>query len=241
MLRLFPQHSTIDVGEVYDGLDLATLAPATRPYVIVNMVATADGQARVGGDTAELGNATDMKLFAKLREQVDCVIAGTQTIGIENYNAPARTEAVRARRAAAELAPRPYFATITRSGVLPIAAPLFQDEGIEVIVFSDAELAIGDAKATIHQVRETDPAAMLERLRSEFGIRSVLLEGGPRINTAFFAAGLIDELFLTLVPVLTGAGTPFPIIAGALPARLPLKLLSTLFDEDHLFLRYQVD
>ncbi|HEV7918260.1 MAG TPA: dihydrofolate reductase family protein [Solirubrobacterales bacterium] len=242
MLRLFPDCAEITVDEAYQRLDLPPegKAPDGRPYMIVNMVETVDGQARIGDNTDELGNETDQKLFIKLREQVDCVMAGTRTIALEHYKGPASKQETREKRERRGLRPRPLFATVTRSGVLPVVEPVFQDPGIEIVVFSEAELALGDAKAKITQVREHDPARMLDVLHDEFGVRTLLLEGGPNLNTPFFANRLVDELFLTVAPVLTGSGTSFPIIAGLLPEHLPLKVISLMFDEDHLFLRYRV-
>jgi riboflavin biosynthesis pyrimidine reductase len=245
MLRLYPipesEQRTVSPDDAYGQLDLQSRAGDDRPYLIVNMVSTVDGQARIDNDTSELGNETDMKLFVKLREQVDCVIAGTRTVGIEQYKGPASQQETRERRQRRGLRPRPLFATATRSGKLPINSPVFQDPDIEIVVFSEAELATESARAQIIQVKTTDPREMLAALRSQFDIRTVLLEGGPHINTPFFANELVDELFLTLAPLLTGAEGPFSIIAGSLPRRQELHLISALLDEEHLFLRYRVD
>lgn len=240
MLKLFPDHGELAAADAYDDLEFGEPAPGQRPYLVVNMIATADGQARAGDGTAALGNATDLALLVKLREQVDCVMAGTGTIEIEHLKGPASRPETRELRRRRGLRPRPLFATVTRSGTLPMAAPLFQDAGLEVVVFSAAELSLEGASAAVTQVRESDSAAMLSVLRERFGVRSVLLEGGPQLNRQFFAAGLVDELFLTIAPLLTGADQPFPIIRGGLPRDLPLTLVSVLLDEEHLFLRYRV-
>ena len=230
----------VEPGDAYAELALAA-APLDRPYVIVNMVATADGQARVDGDTSSLGNDADMALFLQLREQVDCVMAGTATIAAEQYKGPASKPAVRERRERRGLRERPLFATVTRSGVLPLEAPVFGDAEIDIAVFSEAETGAGAAAANVTTVATLDPREILSVLRERFGVRTLLLEGGPRINAAFFAAGLVDELFLTLAPVLTGSSEPFPIIAGVLPQRQQLHLVSVLTDDEHLYLRYRVD
>jgi riboflavin biosynthesis pyrimidine reductase len=244
LTRIFPPTSdapSVGSRAAYAELDFTAGAPADRPYVIVNMVATADGQGRIGKNTAELGDDGDADLFATLRERVDCVMAGVGTIGAENYNAPARTPDVQERRAAAGLASRPLVATITRSGELPVGAPLFADAGIRIAVASDAELPTDEVAAQIDLVPTTDPAAFLSALRHDYGVRSLLLEGGPHLNTPFFAGELIDELFLTVAPVLTGNGDPFPIIAGPLPGKQKLHLMGALTGDEHLFLRYRVD
>lgn len=245
MLRLFPDPGEIAVDRAYDDLRLGEAPSADRPYVIVNMVVTADGQARIGRDTSRLGNETDQRLFVKLREQVDCVMAGPRTVEIEHYKGPATKPETRMARERRGLRPRPLFATATRSGRLPWSAPLFSDPDIEVVVFSEAELRperpSAEPGASVTQVHEVDPAGILRVLRERYAVRSLLLEGGPHINAAFFAGGLVDELFLTVAPLLTGSDPPFPIIAGALPDELPLEIVSVLADQDHhLFLRYRV-
>ena len=59
----------------------------------------------------------------------------------------------------------------------------------------------------------------LARLREDHGVRSVLCEGGPTLNTHLLAAGLVDELFLSVDPVLVGGEDALTIVAGRPPAR----------------------
>lgn len=242
--RIYPPEAdapTVDARRAYAELDFNESAPPVRPYVVVNMVSTVDGQGRIGKDTEELGGPADAAMFATLRERVDCVMAGARTIGVEEYNAPARGADVQQRRHEAGLADRPIVTTVTRAGSLPLEAPLFSDPGLRVVVFTGEEIDLTGVAAQVDQVPETDPAAMLRVLREKYGVRSLLLEGGPHINTPFFADELVDELFLTIDPVLTGSAVPFPIIAGALPVRQQLHLISALAGDEHLFLRYRVD
>ena len=245
MLRLYPLpadlQTAVDASDAYADLRLGERAPADRPYLLVNMVVTADGQGRIGDNTAELGNQADFELFIALREQVDCVMAGPRTIDLERYKGPAAKAETRAAREERGLRARPLFATISRSGRLPVSAPVFQDPDIEIAVFSEADLVLGDVKAQVTQVPTHEPHAVMRELRERFGVRTVLLEGGPHVNLPFFAAELVDELFLTVAPLLTGSGDPFPIIAGLLPERQQLHVVGALLDEDHLFLRYRVD
>jgi riboflavin biosynthesis pyrimidine reductase len=231
--KIYPPGSEVpelDARAAYAELEFSSLAQPDRPFTIVNMVATADGQGRIGDDTSSLGDSADAALFATLRERVDCVMAGTGTIEAESYNAPARSAEVQQRRADAGLAPRPLFATITRSGKLPLDAPLFADSELEIVAFGGP-----DGPDVV------EPAEVLRVLREDFGVRSLLLEGGPHLNTEFFAAELVDELFLTIAPTLAGGAEPFPIIAGELPAPQRLHLISALAGDEHLFLRYRVD
>ena len=209
--------------------------------MIVNMVATADGQGRIGKNTDELGGDADADLFATLRERVDCVMAGIGTIAAESYNAPATKPEVQERRTAAGLSARPLVSTITRSGELPTAAPLFSDSGLRIAVFSEQELELDGVAAQVDRIHTVSLPEVLRALRHDYGVRSLLLEGGPHLNTPFFTGELVDELFLTVAPVLIGNDDPFPIIAGPLPRNQKLHLISAFAGDEHLFLRYWVD
>ncbi len=89
-----------------------------------------------------------------------------------------------------------------------------------------------------------DPAALLDALGREYRVRVALHEGGPHLLAAFLAAGVVDELFLTLAPQLAGraAGADRPgLLEGHAfePGAAPWgRLLSVKRAADHLFLRY---
>jgi len=82
-----------------------------------------------------------------------------------------------------------------------------------------------------------DLPALLRSLRED-GVRALLCEGGPRLHGSLQAAGLVDELFLTIAPKLIGAGGP-SILEGALVDPLGLELAWLLEDEGELFARYR--
>lgn len=239
MISLFPETGASG-RDAYDALVLQSRRGDSSPYVGVNMVSTVDGQARLGINTDTLGDANDRALFLALRGRVDCVIAGSSTISAEQYKGPVPTPELQHRRVDAGLRPRPIFATITRSGKIDKSIPLFADSEIEVVVFSEADVSFDDCAATVHVERVTDARAVLLVLASKYAVGSVLLEGGPTLNGAFFADDLVDELFLTVAPVLAGGPERFPILQGTLPAAAELALVSALLGDDHLYLRYRV-
>ena len=208
------------------------------------MVATADGQGRIGDNTAELGGAGDAASL--------CDAARTRRLRDGRHRHDRRRELQRAgrerprcrqRRDAAGLAPRPLFATITRSGRAADGGADLRRRGLQVVVFSEAELELSSvARARSTQIATTDPGGdSAARSATSTACARVLLEGGPHINTPFFARELVDELFLTIAPMLIGGADPFPIIAGPLPGPQQLHLISALSGDEHLFLRYRVD
>jgi riboflavin biosynthesis pyrimidine reductase len=86
-----------------------------------------------------------------------------------------------------------------------------------------------------------DLRPLLERLRSEYGVRSVLCEGGPTLNASLLPYGLVDELFLTISPSLAGGADALTIVAGApLPELAELELVWALEEGSELYLRYRI-
>ena len=160
------------------------------------MVATVDGRASFSGRTKELSSAADRELFHALREQVDAVMAGTATIGIERYGPLVRDEARRERRVRRGLSPVPLAVTASRSLQLPVEAPLFSDPDSRIVVLAGAvgEPPEAAAEVIIERVpgpdgRTLDFLAGVERLRERHGVRTLLLEGGPTLLGAMLEAG----------------------------------------------------
>ena len=83
-----------------------------------------------------------------------------------------------------------------------------------------------------------DLPALLRSLREE-GVRALLCEGGPTLHGSLQAAGLVDELFLTVAPKLAGGGVPPRILEGELDDVVPLELAWLLEEDGELFARYR--
>src|SRR2546430_4363186 len=113
--RLDPEPGDVSPLEAAQSLRPAERAPADRPYVLANMVSSADGRATLDGRSAGLSNEADRELFHALREQVDAVLVGTGTLRTERYGPFVRDPERRARRETAGLAPDPLGCVGTRS------------------------------------------------------------------------------------------------------------------------------
>jgi 5-amino-6-(5-phosphoribosylamino)uracil reductase len=243
--QLVPESTAVELGELLSSLTLAAAAPPDRPYTIVNFISSVDGRATFHGRSGPLGDDGDKEMFHGLREQVDAVMAGIGTLRTERYgrilNKPERRE----RRVARGLSPEPIACIVTRSGDIPTDIPMLQEPEQRVVIFAPESFQRPVASAQLDVVA-LDPAELtltsaLRRLRSDFGVESLLCEGGPTMFGALLTEAIADELFLTLAPKLAGGGTGPTITAGAeLPDAAELELRWLLERNRSLFLRYSV-
>jgi len=212
--------------------DLAARAPEGRPYVVFNFVTTLDGRAAIDGTTRSLGDDADLEMLLSLRVVADAVLVGPGTIRAEGYGRLIGPE----RRAEP-----PPVVLISRRFDIPWEAGLFAAADQPVIVYGPADAAEPpDVAAPVEVVRlaQCTPAAALADLR-ERGIRALLSEGGPTLFRGFLADGLVDELFLTVSPLITGDEAETGLVSGGrLPELASFALSTVLRAGDELFLRY---
>jgi len=237
--RLYPDTGLLTASEVAAGVRDAE-PPPDRPYLALNMVATADGRITIGGRSGPIGNAADQDLFHALRTRVDAVMVGAGTLRAENYGRLVRKPERREARERAGLALDPLAVIVSGRLDLPDDLPLLHAPEQEILVatFSDRELA-GDAR--IEYLRFdghwVDMPRLARSLRDR-GIRSVLCEGGPILNGELLSYGLVDELFHCLAPKLAGEPDAPTMVSGVLHQTLEMDLVSLMESESHLFMRY---
>jgi riboflavin biosynthesis pyrimidine reductase len=247
--RIHPEHGLLTPEEATGGLRLGDLAPPARPYVVLNMIASADGAASVYGRTRALGDRMDRAIFHGLRTQVDCVMVGAGTARIERYGRMVRDAANRDRRRDEGLALEPLTCIVSASLGIPADLPLLGESEARVVVMTASDGELPPARATVEYLRSGSGdhsrrpalAPLVGRLRSEHGVRSVLCEGGPTLNAALLAEGLVDELFLTVSPKLVAGSPQITIVAGEpAPQPVELALITCLESESALYLRYRL-
>jgi 5-amino-6-(5-phosphoribosylamino)uracil reductase len=259
--RLLPPGVPVLVGRVVEELRLAELARrmspiATRngrrrPYLVLNMVSTADGRATVEGRSGPIGNLADRALFHGLRTAVDAVMAGAGTIRVERYRRPVREQPARQARRERGLAEEPWACVVSGRLDLPPDIPLLGDPAARVVILTSSAASLpqtpgGGQVEYVRCARDglLDLSGGMAELYERFGIATVLCEGGPHTNSQLLAEGLVDELFLSLAPKLAGGDVTdeaLRILAGpAIDPPLELELVSAFEHESHLFLRYRL-
>jgi riboflavin biosynthesis pyrimidine reductase len=218
-----------------------------RCWVRGNMIASADGGATIAGRSGGLGAAGDRALFHQMRQAADVLLVGASTVRAEDYSGAQLSAAARQDRRARGQSEVPPVAVLTRSADLDRDAKLFRRTEVPPIILTSARTAkaarerfggLADVvDASRSEPDSVDPATALDILAGR-GLLRVLTEGGPSVLGLFTAADLLDELCVTVAPVLVG-GEAARIVAGAGQIRTPLRRSHVLADDDgYLYCRY---
>lgn len=229
-------------------VDAYAVADRSVRHLRVNFASTVDGAVEVAGFSAGLfptpaDRSADLAVFGLLRMMCDGLLVGAGTLRHEGYRAVRLDEPRRAWRRAHGLAEYPTLVVVSDALDLAPSQPALAGAPVRPVVLTHAA-APADRRAALEPVadvlaagdRQVDLAAGLARLAGR-GIRQVLCEGGPHLFGSLAAADLVDEVCLTVSPLLAGPGAG-RIIAG--PARPPgqLALRQVLTAADTLLLRY---
>ena len=237
----------ITLAEQFAELDLVGDPPADRPYMVINFAATVDGRATIEGraradrQRSRHGGA-DAAALARRRGD---------DRGRDDARRALRPRDPRSRPAreagAVGLPHDPLAVIVSRTLDLPWDAGLFTEGPGRVLIFTTSKQDPPEVATSTRVVRQdgdgVDLAAAMAHLRGERGIRGLVCEGGPHIHAELVGAGLLDELFLTIAPKLSGgAGPGHP---GRHPRGIPeaitdLELAWLLEAEGELFARYRL-
>jgi riboflavin biosynthesis pyrimidine reductase len=244
--RLLPLPGRDDLGQ--EDLDEAYAPPLPAPgtaHLRANFISSLDGAAEVDGRSAALGGPGDRRVFSTLRWLSDVVLVGAGTARAENYGPAKVPPGRRELRVATGFAPVPPIAVISGSLDLDPRARLFGAE-VRPLVLTKAN-APADRAAALREVAEVvvcgDDSVDLERALGALaarGLSRILTEGGPLLHSQFASAGLLDELCLTVAPVLGGPGHLGIVAGGAWAAIRNLELGHALEEDGSLFLRYRI-
>jgi 2,5-diamino-6-(ribosylamino)-4(3H)-pyrimidinone 5'-phosphate reductase len=248
-LRLYPLPAReISSGAIYEDIELPPRkrCDPSRPYVIVNVVASVDGKTTIEGKAARIGSEVDRRTMRTLRSRVDAVMIGANTL---------RAEKLSLGLDELSAGHQPIAVIITKTGDVPLETNLITGERQEVLVV----VAQTTPESSMDRLRErgsvlrvaasptggVDIKEALEALKVERGVELVLVEGGPRLIYSLVSQSVADELFLTLSPKLIGGeGSDASTIldGGEFPQpRIPgLLLVSVHLFNDELYLRYRL-
>ncbi|TDU91846.1 riboflavin-specific deaminase-like protein [Kribbella voronezhensis] len=215
------------------------------PHLRCNFVTSLDGAVEIDGQSKSLTNPEDSELFGKLRMLSDVVLAGAGTVRIEGYNGLRLGSDRRAWRKANGLAENPTLAIVSSRLDLDPINKVFADAPVRPLVITHAAApperveALGEvAEVLVCGEAEVDLQAVVSTL-AERGLPQILCEGGPHLLGALTEADLVDEMDLSLSPLLVGPGAG-RITAGAVDTVARRFVLRSVLgaDDGSLFLRY---
>jgi riboflavin biosynthesis pyrimidine reductase len=220
------------------------------PWVGFNFVSSIDGAATVAGRSGQLGNAADQHIFSLLRRHADVILVGAQTVRAEGYGGPLLSAEARQWRRANGLAAHPPLAIVSGTLNLDPGHEVFALAPVRPLLITTAA-APAERRAALETVADIITAGTdtldVDLLIAELagrGLNSIHSEGGPTLLGTFQAADRVDELCLTLSPLLVGgtAKRIADVLPGARAAGLveprDMTLAHILRAGSMLFLRY---
>ncbi len=216
-------------------------------WVRGNMIASLDGAATDDGTAGGLAGPGDRALFSFMRHQADVILVGAGTVRIENYSGAQFSPTQRQARQGRGQAEVPPIAVVTNSGELDHDAKLFTRTEVPPLILTSA-IAVADTRSRLGSVAEiidasgphpdrVDDATILKIL-AEHKLFRVLTEGGPMLLSTLIENGLLDELCVTVAPILVG-GAARRIAAGSGQVHIPMRRSHVLTDDHgYLYTRY---
>jgi riboflavin biosynthesis pyrimidine reductase len=243
--RIFPD----PVTDASDEQLLQWYADVPRPenWVRFNFVSSLDGAATLEGRSGGLGNAVDQHVFQLLRRLADVILVGAGTVRAEGYGGDLLGAEARQWRASHGRSEHPAVAIVSGSLDLDPHSAFFSEAPVRPLVFTSAgadparrkELAaVADV---VEAGRERVEPAGIVRALAERGLLQIHCEGGPTLLGSFEAAGLVDELCLTVSPLLVGGTGTRIARSGGGHRPQQLRLVHVLESESMLLLRYAMD
>lgn len=245
MYRILPAPPVdIDPDEAY----AAARAPVgTRPWVMVNMIHSADGATAVDGVSGPLGSAGDKDIFGAIRMIPDVILVGAGTAIAEDYAPTSTSVSTRSRRLANGAWPTARIAVVSNSLSFDLDAKLFVSGAVRPIVIT-SEQSNSDRRGQVESLADVivagdtrvDLDLGLQRL-ADMDARVVLCEGGPTLNGQLLAADLVDEVCVTVAPLIVGRQSRRIVSGPALDPSARMTLNHVLTEDHYLFLRYVVE
>lgn len=192
-----------------------------RPFVAVNIAITADG--KIAPDTRRFrpfGSARDQEMMMELRSRADAVMAGAGTVGAGKVTMGPGGKKYQQLRLENGLAEYNLRVVVSRTASLSPRAHLFSKRFSPILLLTTEAAPAGRLKALGEAVddlfispgAELDLGAALKWLRTKWGVKRLLCEGGGELNAPMFRGGFVDELYLTICPVIFG-GRRAPTLA----------------------------
>ncbi|GAA1951339.1 dihydrofolate reductase family protein [Microbacterium deminutum] len=225
---------SVEIGA--DGTDAwmsARYRPPGERFVRLNLITTITGATSGGDGTSEtITSRTDRFVLGAIRRSADVVVVGAETVRVEGYLLPKTAR----------------LAVVTTSGDLGVdkLSAAGRDDRPPALVLcpknraDEVRHALGDAPAEVVPVPSDGdrlrPETLIAVLRAK-GLGRVVCEGGPALASQFVDSGVVDEICVTVSPVLEPARHPFVTLSGRLESTVAGMLVD---DAGFSYLRLRI-
>src|SRR5438045_501917 len=222
-----------------------------RPFVAVTFAMTVDGKVTTKHyASVEFASREDKAHLIRRRGLGDAVLVGHGTIENDNVRLGIPREDLRKERITRGQSPYPIRVIVSNKGRINPRLKIFQTDFAPIIIFSTTRMPLKtrkqlQEKATLYlsQARRVDLRWMLQELRYGYKVKYVACEGGPALFRSLLEQGLVDQLNLTIAPLLFG-GKKAPTLTGVSSDFLPRSVRCSLKEMkvvgDECFLTYRV-
>lgn len=240
MKQLFPATTdNIDPLVAYE------LPDENKNHLRINMVSSIDGQVVVDGKSKPLSSDDDRQVFHALRALSDVVLVGAGTMRIENYGPVVMSENTQTHRRSHGRAEIPPIAVVTRSGMFDVDSSFFQKAQSQPIILTTDHGARNASSVNEYAdviscgEKEVDLKVAVDELNKR-GLMHILCEGGPSLNADLLHAGVVDELCLTIAPVVVAKPSKTIFDDADLDSPARMEFTHVLQYGDDVFLRIKV-
>lgn len=220
----------------------------SRPWVQANFVSSADGAVAVSERSEGLSHPADKRIFALGRDLADVVLVGAGTVKAERYRGARSSQPRVERRRGLGLSDVPPIAVVSGRCTISPEDPVIADTVVPPIIVTTSTasperrtaLAEAGAEVVVAGEHAVDLPATLAVL-AERGLLRINCEGGPHLFASLVAEDLVDQLCLTVAPLLAGAGADRIVAGRASPVPRRMRLASVLHEDGFTMLRYRRD
>jgi riboflavin-specific deaminase-like protein len=223
------------------------------PFVYLNVAMTADGKlAPANRQFVSFGSKRDRELLLELRTRADAVMSGARTVDASPVTlgpGPAKYRRLRLQRGRPEYNLR---VIVSGSGTINPGAEVFKHRFSPIIILTTrragknrlAKLRDLADEVKICGEREIDFIEALRWLRKKWQVTRLLCEGGGEVNGALFREGLVQEVYVTVCPLILGGRTAPTLADGhgveVLAKATQLELKSAKRADGEMYLIYEV-
>jgi 2,5-diamino-6-hydroxy-4-(5-phosphoribosylamino)pyrimidine 1'-reductase len=223
-------------------------SPYKRPFIILSAASSLDGYISTINSDSKLSNSKDWNRVHKLRAESDAIMVGSGTIRTDDSKLT-----IDKRYFSKRLEKNPIRIVVSSKCNIPLNSRIITYRPDIPTLIATTSQCSKERKKKLErsgcQVIEcgdgplTDLPQLLHKLKTEFSINNLMLEGGSRLNGEMISQELIDEIHLAIAPVICGEGIPLFTLPTAISKFSESPFFQIITNEridDMIFLKIKI-